>query len=298
MSKTKKTSSTSSEAAPAPKSKSKLPAGKGAALKSNTRIISVYSVPKTFKTTAVSTLPLGRTKWLVSDPNCIPTLQSLGRLPHPDDIYSFPNLVALKEWLEGALKLAKEEGPEALGIDFLVLDSSTQFSDDYQREWAAETGQKFLGDNKSDNGWQGFNAMFGAVLDLLAALKEFVSVIIISHAKPKLDLKKGEYSGFSLSPAMAEKLGRLSNWVLFKTAEEIIDEDEKKRIMTEKADSPWYIIIRDPDAPDDVDRTKVLLTVFHTRTVSGWFASVEKGPLAPEEPGTDIMLLLEKAGLT
>ena len=291
-----KKSSAVPAAVQAPASSSRLPPGKGSARKTR-RIIAVYGAFKTFKTTAVSTLPLGRTKWIASDPNCIAALTSLGRLPADEDIYEFRNLADLQSWLESAHKLVEEEGVEALGIDNLVLDSGSQYSDWYQQDIAAETGQRFLGDNKQDNGWQRFNADFGRVLDLLAMMSMYVNVVIILHAKAKVDPKKGEFSGFSLSPAMSEKVGRLANWILFKQVQEVFEHEEKKRILTEKADSPWYVIVRDPSNPEDVDATRVYLSIFHTRPVDNWIASVEKGALAPEEPGTDLALLMRKAGI-
>ena len=65
----------------APASTTKMSKGTGSMRKKN-RLITVYGPPKSLKTTALANLPLGRTKWIASDPNCVACLTSLDRLPH------------------------------------------------------------------------------------------------------------------------------------------------------------------------------------------------------------------------
>ncbi len=270
---------------PAKASVSKLPKGGGTNRDTN-RIITIYGGFKTRKTTSVSTLPMGRTKWLVSDPNCVPTLKALGRLPHPDDIYEVNGVPKLRELLETFLQVAEAEGKEALGIDYLVLDSATQLSDWHQAQVARDTGQRFLGDNKSENGWAQFNAEFGACLDLFAMLAAYCHIVIIVHAKAKFDLKKGEFSSFSLSPGMSERLGRMSNWVLLKSFTEVVD-DEKLAEAKAKPDDPYY----------SHENDLVYEDIFYTKPQSGWVASVNSLKMNAEEPGRSLLALLEKDGI-
>lgn len=274
---------------------SQMPKGSGSR-RVQTRHITVYGAFKTRKTGSLSNLPMGRTKWIASDPNCIPTLTALDRLPHPDDIYEVNSLDALRELLEATLKLAEDavtEGKDprkVLGIDFFVLDSWTQFADWHQQDVSKATGQRFLGDNDKDNGWQRFNAEMGACLDLWAALARYVTVIGIVHAKEKFDKKKGEYASFSLSPAMAQKLGRLSNWILLKGLDEVIDDDKRAEALANPED-PFYSI------GEDRGEKVIYEDVFYTRPTNGWVASVNSLKLGAVEPGKDIRLLLEKDGL-
>ena len=287
---TKKTASSTS-GAPTPvapvASKSKLRKGSGSR-REKFRFITVYGPFKTRKTTSLSRLPMGKTKWICSDPNAVPTLRALGRLPHSDDLYEPNSLAETKEIIQEALALA-EADPDSLGFDHLVLDSATQYSDMYQAAVAKETGQRFLGDDKGNNGWQQFNAEFGGFLDDLAALSKFCNVYVIVHAKAKFDAKKGEFSSFSLSPAMSERLGRLSNWVLLKDFTEVID-DAKLADAKEHPDDPFYCIEGD----------KVFEDIFYTKPTHGWVASVNSlilGGNTGQEPGRDIVALLEKDGL-
>lgn len=274
---------------------SKLPKGSGSR-RVQTRVITIYGPAKTRKTTSLAHLPAGRTKWLISDPNCIPTLRSLDRLPHEDDIYEVNNLEALREFLDSALKLCEDAVTEGrdprkeLGVDFLVLDSWTQFSDWHQQDVSKATGQRFLGDNDKDNGWQRFNADMGACLDLWAALGRYVTVIGIVHAKEKFKKEKGEYASFSLSPAMAMKLGRLSNWILLKTLDEVVDDDVKQMAFDHPEDLRFSIL-------EDRGEKLVYEDLFYTRTTNGWLASVNSMKMQPTEPGRDICALLEKDGL-
>src|ERR1051326_6158456 len=76
--------------------------GKGAA-RAGKRFVILYGAPKSRKTTSVSTLHGRRVKWLVSDSNCIPTLEAMGRLPHGDDIYELPNITEAKTLVQQML---------------------------------------------------------------------------------------------------------------------------------------------------------------------------------------------------
>lgn len=296
--KKKSTAASNAEPKKAAGTGSSLPAGKGSN-RAKTRLITIYGREKSHKTGSLTKLISKgqRVKWILPDSNALPTLQAMGSLPADEDTYEFLQLADYKEWLETVLQVAETEGREALGIDALVYDSATQHSDMYQQAVAKDSGQKFLGEIKEDNGWQRFNAEFGLILDLLAALAAYINVIVIVHAKEKFDPKKGEYSSFSLSPQMAMKLGRLSNWILLKRLVQVFDDGEKARIVNDRADSPWYVINKDPEDPTNLDRTSVYMSTFHTRPVDGWVASVETPKLAAEEPGGDISLLMEKAGL-
>lgn len=206
------------------------------------------------------------------------------------------NLEALREFLDNALKLCEDAVTEGrdprkeLGVDFLVLDSWTQFSDWHQQDVSKATGQRFLGDNDKDNGWQRFNAEMGTCLDLWAALGRYVTCIGIVHAKEKFKKEKGEYASFSLSPAMAMKLGRLSNWILLKTLDEVVDDDIKQTAFDHPEDLRFSIL-------EDRGEKLVYEDLFYTRTTNGWLASVNSMKMQPTEPGRDICLLLEKDGL-
>jgi hypothetical protein len=258
----------------------------GGSKRIKSRLITVYGPPKTRKTTAVSTLPIGRTKWLISDSNCIPTLRSLNRLPADEDIYEVSSLTEALELTGDMVKLAQESGHDALGIDFLVVDSLTQFSDWHQRKIAMETGQRFMGDAGNGTGWQQFNAEFGELLDNFALLSQLgVTVVTICHSKDKLARGKGEWAVFNLPPQMATKVGRLSNWILLKLFEEVVPEDEDNPPSgplieeVERAGKKWYF-----------------RNVLRTMPLDGWTASVNSLALDPDEPG-DLAKLLEKDGL-
>ena len=299
---TKKTEKKSTPAAstPATASKSKLRKGTGSRRETN-RIITIYGPFKTRKTGMCRNLPRGRTKWLISDPNCIPTLRALDKVPHADDVYEMTSLTDLVDFLEEALKMAEDavvEGRdpnEELGIDFLVLDSFTQFSDWHQQHIAASTGQRFLGDNEKENGWQLFNAQMGRALDCWAALSRYITCIGIVHAKSKVMKNKGEYAAFSLSPAMSERLGRLSNWILLKDFVEVIDDAEREKAISEKDDPPVdspYVVEADGD-----EGFKVYKDLVYTRPVGAYVASANSPKLLPTETGYDLCYLLRKDGL-
>lgn len=258
----------------------------GGSKRITTRLITVYGPPKVRKTTACAGLPMGRTKWLISDSNCAPTLRSLDRLPADEDLYEVTSLKEAVELTGEMLKLAQEDGLDALGIDFFVVDSLTQFSDWHQKKVAEETGQRFMGDAGNGTGWQQFNAEFSELLDNLTTLSQLgVNVVVICHSKDKLPKGKGEWAVLNLPPQMSAKVGRLSNWVLFKQLEELVVEDEENPptgplIETIERDSKkWYF-----------------RNCFRTVPLDGWTASVNSLKFDPDEPG-DLTKLLEKDGL-
>lgn len=264
-------------------SNSKLRAG-GGSKRNKTRFIVIYGQPKTRKTTSASTLPLGRTKWIAADSNCVATLDALGRLPHPDDIYEVSSLMDATQLTNEMLDLAEKEGADALGIDYLVIDSFTQFSDWHQQDVARETNQSYLGE-QAGLGWQRFNAEFGKLLDNLATLTRYITVVGIGHMKESAFKKKGTYATLSLPPQMAEKLARLTNWLLYKTFEEKLDvadgfEGDEYILKEEVRGEPHYFE-----------------SLLHTRPMGNVLASVNSFKLNAEEPG-DLMKLLEKDGLT
>jgi hypothetical protein len=254
--------------------------------RSTARIITIYGPPKTRKTTSVSRLVEKRTKWLLSDPNAVPTLQSLDRMPADEDIYEVGSLEEAAELANEMLRICNEQGPEALGIDFLVVDSLTQFSDWHQRKVAEETGQRFMGDAGNGTGWQQFNAEFGNFVDGLVSLSRFgISVVFVAHSKDKLPKGKGEWAVLNLPPQMATKVARLSNWILFKRFEELIPEGDE-----EPAESDTVSVL-------EVGGKKLyFFDSLRTMPLEGWTASVNSLKLAPDEPG-DLVKLLEKDGL-
>jgi len=266
----------------APPSNSKLRAGTGTK-RNKTRFITIYGLPKTRKTTSCANLPLGRTKWLAADSNCIATLDALGRVPHPDDIYEVNSLMDAIQLTNEMLDLAEREGGEALGIDWFVVDSATQFSDWHQQDIAKETTQAFLGE-RAGEGWQKFNAEFGKFLDNLAALTRYCNVVVIGHMKESAGKKKGTYATLSLPPQMAEKLARLTNWLLFKTFEEKLEIDEG-------FEGDEYISVEEVRG-----EKRYYESVLHTRSLGNILASVNSFALSAEEPG-DLVKLLEKDGL-
>jgi hypothetical protein len=207
---------------------SDLPPGSGTA-RVSTRFIGIYGPPKSRKTTACAYLPMGRTKWLVSDSNCAATLEALDRTPPPEDFYEMKSMEQAVELLKKLLEIADTNGKEALGIDFLVVDSLTQFFEWAQRAVAEKTGQRFLGQSKGwdSNGYQEFNATFLEFLDLLASASRYVTVICIAHSKELHEKqKKGEFGGLNLSGTMGIALGRKCNWLLLKTMEVLADDGQ------------------------------------------------------------------------
>lgn len=263
-------------------SKSKLKPGI-ASRRVKTRFIVIYGPAKSRKTGACRNLPRGRTKWLISDPNCIPTLTALGALPHPDDTHEVSSLAAARSFVGEALDLVEKEGVEALGIDFLVVDSITQFADWHEDDVAQATGQQWLGQNTKDGGWVRFNAEFGKLLDDLTTLSKHITVVAIAHAAKAVDLKKGEWSGIALRPAMMLKLSRLANWLLFKELKTFNPPDDLKE--------DEYITIK-----EERGQRVAYENIIHTRPVGLWQASANAQHLNAEEPG-DLAKMLEKEGL-
>lgn len=196
--------------------------GKGSR-RSKNRLILVTGFPKTRKTTAVSSLPLGKTKWLASDSNCAATLTALRRMPHPDDFHEVSSLGEAVQLTNEMLDAA--EAGEDLGFEFLVCDSLTQFSNWHQSDIAKDTAQSYLGE-QAGQGWQQFNADFGKFLDNLAQLTQYVMVVAIGHTKAGFEKKKGGNASLSLPPQMAERAAQLANWILYKTLEELVEVPE------------------------------------------------------------------------
>lgn len=277
-----KTATSSPEKSEAIPSNSKLRPGTGSK-RNKTRFIVIYGQPKTRKTTSCANLPMGRTKWIASDSNCVATLDALGRLPHNDDIYEVGSLHEAQTLTNEMLDLCEREGADALGIDFLVLDSFTQFSDWHQQDIAKETNQRYLGE-QAGMGWQQFNAEFGKLLDNLALLTRYVTVIGIGHMKESAFKKKGTNATLSLPPQMAEKLARLANWILFKTFEEKLE-------VADGFEGDEYVSVEEIRG-----EKRYFESVLHTRPSGNVIATVNSFKLLAEEPG-DLLKLLEKDGL-
>jgi hypothetical protein len=265
-------------------SMSKLTPGKGSKRK-KTRFISIFGVPKTRKTGSCSTLPRGRTKWLVSDSNCVPTLDMLKRLPHDEDLHECSSLQEALMFTNEALDLAEREGADALGIDYLVVDSVTQFNDWHQQEVAKQTNQSYMGETKEGNGWQQFNAEFGKFFDNLARLTSYCTVICIGHIKESAFKKKGQYATLSLPGQMAEKLARLSNWLLYKTFDELLE-------VPEGTEADDFITVEE----EENGTKRYFESVLWTKAVGNILASVNSSDLKTKEPG-DLYKMLQKANL-
>lgn len=271
-------------------STSSLPAGTGTN-RVTTRLIGIYGPPKSRKTGSVAYLPMGRTKWLVSDSNCAATLDALDRMPAADDFYEFKTLEEAIEFLKTLCRIAAEEGVDALGIDYLVVDSLTQYAEWGARDVAEATNQSYLGERKGwdENGYQAFNAKFLLFLDLLATTAKYVTVIAIAHSKELREKqKKGEFGGINLGGSMSQAFGRKCNWLLLKTLETLgddgsVSEDE----MTKKEVEP--------------DGTVVYMrsTLWTRSTIDGYTATANLRPENRERakwPG-DLRVLLRAEGL-
>lgn len=220
--------------------------------------------------------------------NCIPTLRALKRLPHPSDIYQVTSLGAAVEFLEKVLALATEKGKGALGIDTLIIDSDTQFSDWHQAAVAADTNQRFMGDDEKNNGWQQFNAQFGRYLDLKALISSYIHVISICHTKPGAKPGKTTFAGLNLPPQMAGKQERLANWVLFKSFTEV-NETDIGEVPNE------CLITMGPD-----NKKRYFDSSIWLKPIEGWFASanLENVELAElDRVGGDLYALFKEEGL-
>lgn len=264
---------------------SKMKPGK-ASRRVRSRFIVLYGAPKCRKTSSASTLNPARTKWIISDSNTIATLVALNRLPPDENIYEVTSVPQGREVIEEAIGICESaDGPEALGVDTFVVDSGTAFSDWHQQDIARMTGQRFMGDNSKNNGWQQFNAEFGQFLDSLATLSKHVNVVLICHAKEKADLSKGEWAGLNLSPQMSLRAARGANWVLYQTCRDlVVDENQKEDAFIQNV-----VVERD-------GTRKGKEVVINTMTAGVWIASVNARKLKAEEPG-DLQALLEKEGL-
>lgn len=254
------------------------------ALRAEKRLIVLYAPPKTGKTTALRNL---KAKWLVADPNCIPTLAASGKMPPDEDTYEVSSLAEARTVTADALDVCEKHGPAALGVDAFVIDSLTQLQDWHKEDVAVSTSQRWLGDNMKNNGWQQYNTEFGRLVDDLVRLSRFVHVIGVCHAAPKPDLNKGQWAGLSLNPAIAERVGRSVNWLLFMSARELTEAEAKE---FEDGD-PFIQKMKIRGGFKYIERT------IHTTPVGGaWHAAVNATKLGAEEP-PDIQAMLEKEGL-
>ena len=293
-----KTTTAKPKASPSPASQSQLQSppslpslmapGTGADSEDSLFIV-LYGAPKVEKTTACSTIP--NAKWIVSDPNAKPTLRALGRMPRKENFYPCKSLVEAREILGKAIDIAQTNGPKALGCTAVVVDSLTQFFDWHQEDVAKATGQSFLGQNKKENGWNQFNVEFGRLIDDLAVLSQYIPVIALAHAASKMDFSKGAWSGLSLSPKSAEKVGRMASWVLFQTKKSFdVEEDVKPSDF-----------VRVETMPSGARRATEL--IIHTQQVEMWTVACSsmrdedsRPRLNAEEPA-DMYRLLIKEGI-
>lgn len=248
--------------------------------RTRTRFIVLYGAPKTRKTTACRRLK--RAKWIVSDSNCIPTLDARGAMPKDEDIHEVNSVADAKVVVEGMIAAA---AAGKFWVPAVICDSFTQLSDWLQQDVAKKNNQTFIQVTSNTNGWQEFNAEFGGLIDAFAELSRFVNVIIICHAKEKADPKKGDFSGFNLPPQMALKLGRVANWVLYQS------------MFAEMVGSGTTV---EPDEFTDVvpvpgGQMKVTTTI-HTVPVGLWMAGVNGRNLQAEEPA-DLAMMMAKEGL-
>jgi len=257
--------------------------------RSETRFVVVYGAPKCRKTTSASTLPK-RTKWIVSDSNCVPTLKALGRMPSDPDIYEVVGLTGdPRSGSLGAHDLVEEMIAAAtdgnmVDVPAVVIDSVTALCDWHQQDVAKATSQRYMGENPKNNGWQQFNSEFGAFIDAVAELSRHVTVVMIAHAKEKADAAKGDWNGLNLPPQMALKLGRSANWVLFQSissgavTEGTVEDDFTQIVTTGRGEK------------------RAITVTIYTANVGLWIAGVNAVQLGPEEPA-DLLKLFQKEGL-
>ena len=253
-----------------------VPRGTGST-RTKTRFVAVYGPPKCRKTTACSTIK--GAKWLISDSNAIPALDSLGRLPPDDDIYE---LTSVDEACDIALKLADAAAAGKLKIPAVVLDSMTQFSDWHQQDIAQATGQQWLGQDAKNNGWQRFNQTFFKLIDALVTLSKYVNVIAICHAKEKFEASKGDFHTLNLPPQCATKLGRSINWMFYVTLRSTLATGSEKA-------SKFIEIVKTADG------NRVVEHAIHTQPMGLWPASGDPR-LDLMEPG-DMNAILRKVKL-
>lgn len=254
------------------------------ALRAEKRLIVVYAPPKTGKTWALKNI---KAKWIVADSNAIPCLAACGKLPPDEDTYEVSSLAEARTVTADALKVCEEHGPQALGVDAVIVDSLTQIQDWHKEDVAIGTSQRWLGDNMKNNGWQQYNTEMGRLIDDLVRLSRFVHVIFVCHAAPKPDLTKGQWAGLSLNPVIAEKVGRAVNWLLFMTARELSEAEAKGF----EADDPFIQKMKVRNGFRYIER------IIHTVPVGGaWHAAAGATKLSAEEP-PDLQAMLEKEGL-
>lgn len=252
-------------------------AGNGAE-RVKTRLIALYGAPKCRKTTAVSGIQ--GAKWIISDSNCIPTLDALDRLPHGDDTYEVDSVEAARIIIEKMITAAEAK---KFSLSAVVLDSITQFSDWLQQDVARDTNQSFLGENIKNNGWIQFNSQFSAFLDAIALLSRYVNVVAICHAKEKPDATRGDWNGLNLPPQMAQKLGRIANWVLYQSI--------RSYEAAAGTVSDEYVTVTEVNG-----KLRATEVVLHTQNLGLWIAGANAKSLGPEEPA-DLAQLMRKEGL-
>lgn len=265
---------------------SKLEPGTGSS-RTRTRFIVLYGGPGTGKTTACSKIP--DAKWLVTDSNCVPCLQANGQLPPEENIYELKSLMEIREWTEKALAVAKEHGAEALGCSCIILDSITQTSDWHKEDVANATNQTFLGERKGGEGYQKFNAEFGGLIDALASLSRYVTVVVVAHAKEKPpDAVKGQWAGINLSPDAAFKLSFKANWVIRQYARNYIVEKGTK--------GDEFTVVKDTGTDVwEAEERAIRLT-----PGDGWMTKINTHTIKIEEEwrvAPDMAKLLEREGL-
>lgn len=269
------------KSAPVIPSKSMLEPGKGSQ-RVNTRFIVAYGGPGAGKTTAASTLK--GAKWLVSDSNCVSTLQSLDRLPPDEDLYEISSLTEARMWLSKALDVAATNGPEALGCTAVIADSVTQFSEWHKEDVAKMTNQAFLGERKGD-GWQRFNAEFGGFVGDLASLSKYITVVVIAHSKEKSpDFAKGQWAGLNLSPDAAFQLSAKANWILHLAA--------RTRLVDKGTQGDEFTTIREQPGEFWEADERALYTVPH----DNWMVKAPYGTFNDREL-PDLAKLLAKVGM-
>lgn len=263
-----------------------LPVG-GGALRTGRKIVAVYGTYKVRKTGGIGQ-SLPDADWMVSDSNCVPTLEELGVLPPPERLHEIENLEHGCEVIDKYLNAGDEnvkngQRDNPLGIPAFVTDSLTQISEWHQADTARATSQTYMGQNPKEGGWQKFNAEFIRLIDKLAELARYTNVVLVLHAKDKLDVSKGQYAGFQLPPAMAAKVGRTVNWILYQTLErEPFGESDK--------------LLEGFDTVEEGDDGKYRVRVaYHTRPVYGYSAVANGRLFRPIEP-VDIGAMLRKAG--
>lgn len=205
---------------PKPK-KAALPKGTGANIK-RTRLIVIYSAGgKQGKTGACSAIK--GAKWVVSDPNCVHTLDVLDRMPGNDDIYMVSDFGGAQELLVQYLE-AGDEAEGDLGIPALVIDSATAYYESLTNQVARQTGQAYIGARRekgADNGWMSVINEWSKFVHNLTELSKMTNVIVICHGKERAEVEganstgKSEWHGISLGPKCAERLMNAANIILF-----------------------------------------------------------------------------------